>query len=99
MIDIVDNTEHKVACYDDELLMECPLYSYVQVYDAFYGRENLEVCPPTSEQEVNGQYKPCPTSGRCLTGGSKRAQPARPLRVQILCFDMQILQNSRSRSW
>ena len=52
-----------VACYDDELLMECPLNSYVQVYDAFYGRLSLEECAPDNEDEALGQYKPCPTSG------------------------------------
>ena len=53
-IDIVDNTEYELACYDDELLMECPLYSYVQVYDAFYvGRTWTYVRLPASRRSTD----------------------------------------------
>lgn len=59
-----ENIVREVACYDDEVLMECPLQRFIQVYDAFYGRISESVCPPPNPDRVNERYRPCPSTGK-----------------------------------
>ena len=80
-----------VACYDDELLMECPLNSYVQVYDAFYGRLSLEDCAPDNEDEALGQYKSCPTSGSSKIISETRMHSSRMRTARSLTISRRIL--------
>lgn len=67
---IPENTRREVACYDNELLMDCPLNTYIQVYDAFYGRLSPDVCPPEDPDQVTGDYVDCPTSCKQICHGN-----------------------------
>ncbi len=43
--------------------MSCPIGSYIQVYDAFFGRLSLDVCPVDEEEVTQTQRIDCVTTG------------------------------------
>ena len=60
---LAETSKSETTCESEPLSMSCPIGSYIQVYDAFFGRLSSDVCPVDEEEVTQTQRIDCLTTG------------------------------------